>query len=211
MTVGPGNITGFRNQFVASRSNRYLITPSGPLGQPLGLDVQHMQLFAKATSVPGTQIGMIPVGYRGRIIKFAGERQYGEWVIQVYDGTIRGEQGNGNIRKIMEDWIERTNSSIEHKVRLNTASESPWEVAWFDTNGDGYGRGSGDFSQKFLLHNCWPIDISPIDLSYDQADAFSEFTLTLAYDFHSYPRDSGSGGSVSGGSVSGGSVSSSSV
>jgi len=188
MTVGPGNITEFRNQFTASRSNRYLITPSGPLGMnPLGLDVQHMQLFAKATSVPGTQIGMIPVGYRGRIIKFAGERQYGEWVIQVYDGTIRsGSSSTGNIREIMEHWIDLTNSSYWHHVRLNTASKTPWEVKWFDTN-DGYGEGTyTDFKQKFLLHNCWPIDISPIDLSYDQADAFSEFTLTLAYDFHSY-------------------------
>jgi len=184
---GPGDITAFRNQFVASRSNRYLITPADPEDLDLGLDVQHMQLFAKATSVPGTQIGMIPVGYRGRIIKFAGERQYGEWVIQVYDGTIRGQQNSGNIRKIMENWIELTNSSLEHKVRLNTASTAPWEVKWFDTDIDGYGEGTaGDFSQRFLLHNCWPIDISPIDLSYDQADAFSEFTLTLAYDFHSY-------------------------
>jgi len=167
-----------------------------------------MNLFAKATSVPGTQIGMIPVGYRGRIIKFAGERQYGEWVIQVYDGTIRGQQNTGNIRKILENWIELTNSSLEHQVRLNTASESPWEVAWFDTD-DGYGEGTyGDFSQRFLLHNCWQIDISPIDLSYDQADAFFEFTLTLAYDFHSYPVGPVSGGSVSGGSVS---VSSSSI
>jgi hypothetical protein len=130
---------------------------------------------------------MIPVGYKGRIIKFAGERQFGEWVIQVYDGTIRGEPQR-NIREIMENWIELTNSSIEHVVRLNTASDGPWTVKWFDTD-DGIGIGTindSDFKQTFKLHNCWPIDISPIDLSYDQADAFSEFTLTLAYDYHTY-------------------------
>jgi hypothetical protein len=181
---GPQNINAFRTAFTASRSNRYLITPYPPEDLELGLDVSHMRLFAKATAIPGTQIGMIPVGYRGRIIKFAGERQFGEWVIQVYDGTIRGEP-QGNIREIMENWIELTNSSKDHEVRLNTASTSPWTVEWFDTN-DGFGEGTGDFTQTFELHNCWPIDISPIDLSYDQADAFSEFTLTLAYDYHIY-------------------------
>jgi len=182
---GPQNINTFRTAFTASRSNRYLINPVGPLGQNLGLDVEHMTLFAKATSIPGTQIGMIPVGYRGRVIKFAGERQFGEWVFQVYDGTIRG-QSNSSIRQIMENWIELTNSSKAHEVRLNTASQSPWKIQWFDTD-DGHGRGiANDFTQTFNLHNCWPIDISPIDLSYDQADAFSEFTLTLAYDYHTY-------------------------
>ena len=181
--MATNDINSFRNSFVASRSNRYLIIPGTPPSGLDRIDTENLHLFAKASSVPGTQIGMIPVGYRGRVIKFAGERQFGEWVIQVYDGTKRGT--TNNFRKIMEEWVDFTNSSKTHEVRLNTASQSPWKVRWFDTN-DGYGQGEVDFTQTLLLHNCWPIDISPIDLSYDQADAFSEFTLTLTYDYHSY-------------------------
>ena len=33
------------------------------------------------------------------------------------------------------------------------------------------------------LRNCFPIDISAMELSYDAVDTFAEFTITLAYDY----------------------------
>ena len=36
---------------------------------------------------------------------------------------------------------------------------------------------------KFTLKNCWPSDISSIDLSYDSTDTLEEFTVTWSYDY----------------------------
>jgi hypothetical protein len=33
------------------------------------------------------------------------------------------------------------------------------------------------------LHNCWPIEVAAVDLSYDTADSITEFSVNLAYDF----------------------------
>ena len=40
------------------------------------------------------------------------------------------------------------------------------------------------YNKTMELYNCWPIDISAIDLNYEAADSFAEFTLTFAYDYH---------------------------
>ena len=36
---------------------------------------------------------------------------------------------------------------------------------------------------SYRLVNCWPSDISQIDLSYDTTDAVEDFTVTWTYDF----------------------------
>ena len=35
----------------------------------------------------------------------------------------------------------------------------------------------------YRLVNCWPSDISQIDLSYDTTDAVEDFTVTWTYDY----------------------------
>ena len=59
------NIQGFRDTFRGSRSNRYKITGQKSAGG-VGVDtmVDPFILYAKSTSFPGSQIGMIPVSYQ---------------------------------------------------------------------------------------------------------------------------------------------------
>ena len=177
------NIQGFRETFSGSRSNRYKITGQKSAGKNGGIasDVP-FTLYAKSTSFPGSQIGMIPVSYQGRVIKFTGERQFTEWSIQVYDvATIT--QAN-NLRYWFEEWIEESDAANLHKQRYDNASTSPWKVEFDDINADTVGGAQAAYNKTMLLYNCWPIDISPIDLNYEAADSFAEFTLTFAYDYH---------------------------
>jgi len=189
------DVQSFRTQFSASRSNRYGIDfnqlPSGITGS---LDPGAFRIFAKATSVPGSIVNFIPVGHQGRIIKFGGERQFGEWVIQVYDANA----GDTNIRKIFENWINLANDRLTNTHQFDIGTGINWTVNWDDIahnntpapgtgpTGQPMGSNSSSYTKKLMLYNCWPSDISPIDLSYDQADAFSEFTVTMNYDYHKY-------------------------
>ena len=81
------NIDNFREKFDGVRANRYKIVTGG--NSTLG---KNAELYVKALSIPGTQIGMIPVSFQGRQIKFAGERQFGEWAVTVYDSAMGRRQ-----------------------------------------------------------------------------------------------------------------------
>ena len=190
------NIQGFREQFSGSRSNRYKITGYKSAGKNGGIEGDvPFTLYAKSTSFPGSQIGMIPVSYQGRVVKYSGERQFAEWSIQVYDSAVAASSPTTSIRKMFEDWISRGDQPLTHVQRYDNASPSPWEIRFDDiqttTVGAQTGGAStpGDFKKVLYLFSCWPIDISPIDLNYEAADSFSEFTLTLAYDFHKKTSD----------------------
>jgi hypothetical protein len=182
------NIQTFRNDFSSSRSNRYKIT--GTMPNNLGTLDNSFTLYAKSVSFPGSQIGMIPVSYQGRVIKFAGERQFAEWSVQVYDVSNNNATSTGtgissvDIRTKLEQWIEDCDGANTHKQRFNNAATAVWTVQFDDIDGDTIGGNTVNYNKKMELYNCWPIDISAIDLNYEAADSFAEFTLTFAYDYH---------------------------
>ena len=169
-------INEFRGGFQGSRSNRYKITGTVPSNGAGSLTSTDFDLYAKSVSFPGSAIGMIPVSYQGRVVKFTGERQFAEWSIQVYDSS-----GTGNLRELFEAWIEQCDGANTHKQKYDNAAAS-WTVKFDDTGGDT--SSSTTYQKTMTLYNCWPIDISAIDLNYEAADSFAEFTLTFAYDYH---------------------------
>ena len=141
------NIQTFRNDFSSSRSNRYKITGTMPDG--LGKLDDSFTLYAKSVSFPGSQIGMIPVSYQGRVIKFTGERQFSEWSIQVYDVSNSATAPSIDIRTQLEAWIENQLTiprafTLESKIRAYHqmvkdstatptagASNRLWDYAWW--------------------------------------------------------------------------------
>ena len=53
----------------------------------------------------------------------------------------------------------------------------------------------GNIIRSCKLVNCWPMDVSPYDLSYDASDRLNEYSVTLAFDY----IDFGNRGSVNAG------------
>ena len=184
MTSFNNTVQDFRDKFKGTRSNRFIITPGEP---PTGIvppdggepGAKDFILYAKATSYPGSAIGMIPVSYQGRVIKYSGERQFTEWSIQVYDSSVAS---GINLRKYFENWMTLGDHPETHVQQYNIGSKSPWKIDFDDVNISNTTPPS--YKKPLFLFNCWPIDISAIDLNYEAADSFAEFTLTLAYDFH---------------------------
>lgn len=171
------NVDQFRSGFRGVRSNRYIIT--GNTVEGVGtLPADEFTLYAKATSFPGSAIGMIPVSYQGRIIKFSGERSFAEWAIQVYDSSSDANA----LRKHFEKWINAMDHHSTHVMNYNLCA-AHWDIE-YDQQKTGTTTTGSNYQKKMRMHNVWPVDISPIDLSYESVDSFAEFTLTLAYDHH---------------------------
>lgn len=167
------SIDTFRQNFKGVRGNRFRIFGKFPGGG--NATNNDFEFYARAASVPGSAIGIIPVGYKGRPVKFSGERTYTDWAVQVYDSSV------ADIRGRLEAWIESMDSRNDHEINYNLVED--WEVHYQDMSGS---VSNSNYNKKIKLINCFPVDLSPIELSYDTPDTFAEFTLTLTFDYWKY-------------------------
>ena len=165
------SIDNFRKSFKGVRANRFEVI--GKL--PGNANISDFKIYAKAASVPGSSIGIIPVGFKGRPVKFSGERTYTDWAVQVYDSSTV------DIRTLLEDWINKMDSRNDHEINYDLTAD--WEVSYMDMSNT---SSNSNYQRKIKLVHCFPVDISPVDLSYDAPDTFAEFTLTLTYDYWQY-------------------------
>lgn len=173
-------ITNFRGGFNGVRPNRFTISGSFP--QTINSAFSDFDIYCKATQLPGSSIGVIPVPWMGRVTKFSGERVYADWTIQVYDSSVDSQ----DLRLAFEDWIDVMDGRDNHIIRYDQTAI--WQIYYQDiTNAvSTQGNPTTTAKKKVTLVNCFPVDISPIDLSYDLVDTFAEFTVTLAYDYWTF-------------------------
>jgi len=187
----PSTLLSFRKTFSGIRANRYSL--DCPFPTNAGFDLAE-KVYVRAISFPGSNIGMIPVAYQGRVVKYSGERQFGEWTMQVYDSSDR------DLRKRLEDWMQTCDNASSHAYNSDVSRD--WVVNYGDDTHTNFGTthpghiGPGT-RRSLKLRSCWPTDISPIDLSHDSYDTFAEFSLTIAYDYHEYV-DSGGNANIQG-------------
>ncbi len=129
-----------------------------------------------AASLPGSTIGQAPTFHRGRMIPLAGERTFDPWSIVVYADQ------DMNVRRSFEKWGHFINN-----YRDNTGETNP------DRGTGGY---KGEFVVELLRRNdtssdlstlstynirgMFPINISEMQLSWQQNDVVGEFSVTFA-------------------------------
>jgi hypothetical protein len=172
----------FRNNFFGVRPNRFLVETRWPTEVTPAIDLSDLFIYVKAADLPGSTIGTINIAWQGRIVKFAGERNYADWVINVYDCNIPAK----DLRTGFEAWMEAMDGRNTHKLNYNLTSD--WVIRYSDinvsdTNTDLPTQSPANFNKAVRLKNCFPTDIGPITLNYDVSDSFSEFTVQIAYDY----------------------------
>ena len=135
--------------------------------------------LCKAAQLPGSTLGIIEVPFSaGRRYKAAGDRTFADWTT-----TVINDSGH-KIREALED-LQRAygvtdyNSETSKTVTGGNANDfSTILVEQLDS--------SGKTVYEYTLENCWPQDISTIDLSYDSTDTLEEFTVTWSYDYFTF-------------------------
>lgn len=191
-------VNNFRQNFFGHRPNRFTVNGSFPTGvlqdntstaAPTAANAGGLQfdIYCKATSIPGSSIGVIPVAWQGRIVKFSGERTYADWSIQIYDSSIASQK----LRILFEEWINKMNHRDQHILDYSLTSD--WTVSFNDVVRSVGASPQNGHTERYIMRNCFPIDISPMDMSYDMTDTFAELTVTMAYDFWE-PQNVGSQG-----------------
>lgn len=178
------SISSFRDNFFGgTRPNRFLVN-----GNVNGQDLSDEGFLVKSTTLPASTVGVIPVPYRGRILKIPGDRLFAEWAIVVIDDADEGR----DLRSEFVGWSNAINTHVGNKTDdpnvSDTLSKNSWTVQMLSQKDDAVIR-------EITLHNVWPIEVSAVDLTYDTADTIVEFGVNLAYD---YWTEEGSTDAVSG-------------
>lgn len=168
---------------------------------PAGVDSvikDGFEFVCRAAALPASSIGLIEVPINaGRRLKMGGDRTFAEWTTTVLNDE------NFNIRSNMELWqsfIVNNNfnsSSVGSRqftgndlyttvevYQLNDNGEEVNSAISITLNGTEYNATKNFGSAKLI--NCWPSDLSTIDLSYDTTDTVEEFTITWVYDYCVY-------------------------
>ena len=105
------NVNDFRSQLVGdgARPNLFQVTLTFPTftqnGSAAGAKTTFM---AKAAQLPGSTIGQITTHYFGREMKFAGNRTFADWTLQIINDE------DFVIRNAMESWMNAMNSNVSN-------------------------------------------------------------------------------------------------
>lgn len=169
-----------------------LATPDGVVDTDVNDFGIKSRFLVKAAALPASNIAPISVPFRGHTLKIAGDRTFDEWTVTVINDT------DFAIRSSMERWM----NSIA-KVSDNSGLTNPED---YIKDLKIYQLGRAEVAQNtqasetdmpilrtYKFHGCFPTNVSQLDLSYDQADALEEFTVTFQVQW--WEAD-GNGGSV---------------
>ena len=154
---------------LGARPNLFRISFAGGL---VGATSSNLSLLCKAGQVPASSVGIIDVPMiGGRRYKIGGERSFADWTVTVMsDGAF-------SVRTALENYQKSFVSNDYNTTTIGSRTTTLTTVSVEHLGADGL------VTRTYSLNNCWPSDISTIDLSYDTTDSLEEFTVTWTYDY----------------------------
>jgi T4-like virus tail tube protein gp19 len=172
------DVTQFRTslQFDGARANLFDVQLPFPTWIQLsGAAGAQTPFRVKAAQLPGTSVGMAPLYYFGREVKFAGNRTFADWTIQVVNDE------DFTLRSAFEQWANGLNDPT---ANLRNPAALVIDGGYgADPVVTQYGKTGSPIAQYQFI-GVWPLDVSPIEVDWGQNDAIEEFTVTLAVQYY---------------------------
>ena len=167
------NVAEFRSNLIGDGARPNLFEVSMPFpafSQPANAQ-QKLTFMCKTAQLPGSTLGVVPVQYFGRELKFVGNRTFADWTITVINDE------DFAVRNAFERWMNGINShalNVRNPAALTPSSYTvDGLVTQFAKNGDSIKR------YKFI--GLFPTDVTPIDVDWGSNDTIEEFTVNLSY------------------------------
>jgi hypothetical protein len=153
-----------------------------------------MSFLCKAAQLPASTVASVPVAFRGRELKVAGERTFDPWTV-----TIINDEDFG-LRTSFEAWMNKLS-------KLNDATGVTNPTSYM-TNAyvKQLGRGKEKFATEntggessvlrtYKFYDIWPSNVSAIELSYDTTNTVEEFTVEFQVQYFTIGEREESGSS----------------
>tara|TARA_R100000388_G_C7169220_1_gene123077 strand:+ start:54 stop:668 length:615 start_codon:yes stop_codon:yes gene_type:complete len=177
-------IVDFRSRMKGggARSNLFEVNITYPegIGVKTGDDgaTADGEFLIKAAEIPASNIGNIPVPFRGRVLPVAGDRTFDPWTVTIINDT------NFVIRDAMERW---SNSINDIQTAQGTINPEVYQKSATVKQLSRGGKSETSRIQVLREYNfvgIYPNVVSSIPLDYGASDSIEEFQVTFNYLFY---------------------------
>ena len=181
-TFNQRKITEFRSRLSGggARANLFEVEIAFPeeLVIDLNLVTDKVPFLVKAAEIPASNLGNIPVPYRGRVLPVAGDRTFDPWTVTVINDT------DFQIRDAMEKW---SNSINDLQTAQGSIDPAVYQRSALVKQLSREGSNPGDPEKVLRTYNfegIYPNTVSSIPLDFGATDQIQEFQVTFNYLFY---------------------------
>ena len=185
---GERSIESFRSKMTGggARSNLFEVDITFPtsVGNNLILS-EKVNFLVKAAEIPASNLGNIPVPYRGRVLPIAGDRTFDPWTVTVINDT------DFLIRDAMERW---SNSINDLQTAQGSIDPAVYQRSAFVKQLSREGTSPGDpekVLRTYKFEGIYPNTVSSIPLDFGATDQIEEFQVTFNYLFYEVSSPTG--------------------
>ena len=174
------NVSDFLSQIGQGvKPNMFVVDISFPQNLDTTNDKELFNLMCKSAALPGSNLGVIEVPFRGRTVKISGDRTFDTWTATFFNDTKM------QLRAFFEDWANQLNTHEANTAPrfLPDSSGTGYMADLFVTQLEKDDQISGSAIRTYHLHHCFPTNVSQIDLAYDSNDQIEEFTVEWQYSY----------------------------
>ena len=167
------NVNQFRSQLTGdgARPNLFEVSMPFPAFSIPGNAQTKMTFMCKTAQLPGSTLGVVPMQYFGRELKFVGNRTFADWTV-----TIINDE-DFIVRNAFERWMNGINS---HNLNVrNPIATTPLGYS-VDGQVTQFGK-AGNTLKQYKFVGMYPTDVTAIDVDWGSNDAIEEFSVTLTY------------------------------
>jgi hypothetical protein len=165
------NVDQFKANMIGggARANQFFVGLIFPSYVTAGLLATAQSAFlVNSAALPGSIVNPTIVPYRGREVKFAGERIFQPWTVTVLNDV------SFNIRNRLEQWMNGMNGAADGTGRTNPRDyQTNIYVTQLDRNNAPL--------KSYTLNSAFPVDIGDISLNYGDNDTIETYTVTFQY------------------------------
>jgi hypothetical protein len=174
LTFANRDITNFRQRLNKGgvRSNLFEVEIKDIPGG--GEDVQdEVRFLVKAAEIPASNIGNIPVPFRGRVLPVAGDRTFDPWTVTIINNDFK-------IRDSMERWSNFINDMVLANGSVDPESYQKSALVK-QLSRDAASGDKPEVLRQYNFIGIYPNVISNIPLDYGATDQIEEFQVTFNY------------------------------
>ena len=180
-TFNTRNITEFRSRLTGggARSNLFEVEITFPdLAIDGRLVTDKVPFLVKAAEIPASNLGNIPVPYRGRVLPVAGDRTFDPWTVTIINDT------DFVLRDAMEKW---SNSINDLQTAQGTINPEVYQRTAQVKQLSREGTNPGDPEKVLRIYDFVGIyanTVSNIPLDFGATDQIEEFQVSFNYLFY---------------------------
>ena len=177
------SIVDFRSRLKGggARSNLFEVQMSFPdFAKPVTEALNDIPFLVKAAEIPASNIGNIPVPFRGRVLPIAGDRTFDPWTVTIINDT------NFRLRDVMERWsdgindIQTAQGTIDPETYQQTAKVLQLSRG---KSSDKKITSAANIPvlREYDFIGIYPNVVSSIPLDHGATDQIEEFQVTFNY------------------------------